>query len=553
MFSLGVCCVNMGDSGEKYDPQKPGYSAWRDYAGPDPWADATLARLKAWGFTTIGGWSDYAYLRRSKRMDLAFAPVLHIGASAGAPWFDMWDPKVIHTMEEVARDQILPIRDDPRLLGYYTDNEMGWWNAALWKITLEQKPQSGQRQRLVKLLRDRYRGHWGTLLKDFDPEGVASFPGLENGGMLFLRPGGQGIRVMRLFLSIAAQRYYQLVHQIIRRYDRRGLILGDRYQSFYYPEVASAAAPFLDAVSTNLNANWNDGTFARFYLDTLSGLTRRPIMIGEFYMAAMENRSGNRNDSSGFPVVTTQRERAEGFRSTLSALMKTPFVIGADWFQYYDEPSHGREDGENYDMGLVDINDRPYRGITAAAAAVARVQMKDTPPTRRADASGGVPPAPPAPMADLRPMQILKNWDREGGVVRPTSRSPVADLYLCWAPDAVYLGLYAIDTPEADYYRDKQVPEVDRMEWVVRVQGQPDPIRVRLGAGRGPTLAATGVTVASPSNAGNVRTMAIMKIPAAMLGRTKLGAGDRLQFTSSLLTHARAYRVDWKGTFGLAR
>jgi hypothetical protein len=47
--------------------------------------------------------------------------------------------------------------------------------------------------------------------------------------------------------------------------------------------------------------------------------------------------------------------------------------------------------------------------------------------------------------------------------------------------------------------------------------------------------------------------MAIMKIPAAMLGRTKLGAGDRLQFTSSLLTHARAYRVDWKGTFGLAR
>jgi hypothetical protein len=358
---------------------------------------------------------------------------------------------------------------------------------------------------------------------------------------------------MRQFLSIAARRYYQLVRQIIRRYDRRGLILGDRYQSFYYPEVARAAAPCMNAVSTNLNANWNDGTFARFYLDTLYGLTRRPIMVGEFYMAAMENRSGNRNDSSGFPVVTTQRARAEGFRRTLSALMKIPFVIGADWFQYYDEPAHGREDGENYDMGLVDINDRPYREITAAAASVARAPMNDVAPTRRAGASCGVPPAPPAPMADLRPMQIMQNWDREGGFVRPTSRSPVADLYLCWAPDAVYLGLYAMDTPEADYYRDKQVPEVDRMEWVVHVPGRPNPFRVRLGASRGPSLAGGSVTVASPSSSGNVRTMAIMKIPAAMLGRAKLSVGDRLQFISSLLTHARAYRVDWAGQFKLAR
>src|SRR5947209_6074601 len=83
IFSRGVCCVNMGASQAKYDPLKPEYAAWREYTGPDAWADATLARLKAWGFTTIGGWSDYATLRRSPRMDLAFAPVLHLGASAG--------------------------------------------------------------------------------------------------------------------------------------------------------------------------------------------------------------------------------------------------------------------------------------------------------------------------------------------------------------------------------------------------------------------------------------------------------------------------------------
>ena len=100
--------------------------------------------------------------------------------------------------------------------------------------------------------------------------------------MLFLRPGGNGIRVERRFLRMLAERYYSLVHDIIRKYDKRALILGDRYQSFYYAEVARACAPYVDAVSANLNAPWNDGTFARFYLETLHALTGKPVLIGEF-------------------------------------------------------------------------------------------------------------------------------------------------------------------------------------------------------------------------------------------------------------------------------
>ena len=91
------------------------------------------------------------------------------------------------------------------------------------------------------------------------------------------------------------------------------------------------------------------------------------------------------------------------------------------------------------------------------------------------------------------------------------------------------------------------------MEWIVHFLGRPDPIRVRIGAGRGPAPAATGVTVASPSTVRDVRPIAIMKLPAAMLGRAKLSAGDRFQFTATLLTHARAYRVDWAEKFRLAK
>jgi len=61
-----------------------------------------------------------------------------------------------------------------------------------------------------------------------------------------------------------------------------------------------------------------------------------------------------------------------------------------------------------------------------------------------------------------------------------------------------------------------------------------------------------GVTVASPSIARDTRPIATMKIPAAMLGRAKLSADERLQLTSTLITHARAHRVDQAGKFSLA-
>ena len=153
-FSVGVCVLRQGESRETWDGENPAYAAWQHYSSPSGWADSTLRRLKSWGFTTAGGWSDFETLRESKEQTLWLTPVLNIGSAAGAPWWDMWDPKNLRRMEEAARKQILAVRDDPRLLGYYSDNELGWWNATLWKMTFEQPSWSGQRRRLLQLLRD---------------------------------------------------------------------------------------------------------------------------------------------------------------------------------------------------------------------------------------------------------------------------------------------------------------------------------------------------------------------------------------------------------------
>jgi hypothetical protein len=552
-FSLGVCVVSQGASPKEFNAANPGYAAWQHYADSNQWAHATLKRLKDWGFTTVGGWSDFQVLRDCGDQDVAFAPVLHIGSTAGAPWWDMWDPKITERMDQVARDQILPLRDDPRLIGYYSDNEMGWWNAILFKMTLEQAPTSGQRQRLIELLRQTYHNDWSELLRDFEPApGVENWDTLSHHGMLFLRPGGNGIRVERRFLELLADRYYSLVRHIVRKYDQRALILGDRYQSFYYPEVARAAARYVDAVSSNLNAHWNDGTFARFYLETLHRLAGKPVLIGEFYMCGRDNRSGNKNDRGVFPVVATQKERAAGFRNTLQALLKLPYVIGADWFQYHDEPTHGRYDGENFNFGLVDIHDRPYEALTKTASAIDLVALKKQPALARPDASQGVPPAPRDPLAQLEPNLALKHWDRERGFVPAVSEFPLADLYVCWNKKAIYLGLYAQDVTEDVFYKDKIVRASDRAEWVVSTGGSTNAIRSRIGAGLEPIVDEPAVRLVNLSGInGHFRNIACMEVPAKLFGKDRFKTGDMIEFASTFLTHCRAYRVEWKGRFTL--
>jgi hypothetical protein len=552
-FSLGICVVDQGVSQKDFDSNNPGYAAWKHYPDSNVWAKATLARLKPWGFTTVGGWSDFRALQRSPESEVVFAPVLHIGSTAGAPWWDMWDQKIIDRMDQIARDQILPLRNDPRLLGYYSDNEMGWWNGILFNMTLEQAESSGQRQRLIELLRTTYRNNWEELLIDFEPApGVENWENLAAHGRLFLRPGGNGVRTERRFLALLAERYYSLVKQIIRKYDSRALILGDRYQSFYYPEVVRASAPYVDAISSNLNAGWNDGSVPRFYLETLHALTGKPIMVGEFYLAANENRSGNKNTRGTFPVVETQKERARGIRNTLQMLINTPYVIGADWFQYYDEPMHGRYDGENFNFGLVDIYNRPYDGVIKAFSDVQRT-FKNRKSLARPDASGGVPSAPRDPTADFHPMRALRDWDRERGFVVPKSEMPMADLYLSWSKNSLFLGLYAHDVCEDAFYRDKIVRPTDRAEWIVSIGGI-DAIRARVGAGLEPIInnASARITNTSGVN-GNFRNIGCLELPASLFGKLRFKAEDEVELASTFFTHCRGYSTEWKGRFKLAR
>lgn len=552
-FSLGVCCVEPGTAWKEYNPKNPSYAAWRYYADPTLWADATLQRLSDWGFTTLGGWSDVATLRRSANLKQAYTLLLHLGATSGAPWEDMWSAQTIQKMDDAAKAALAPVRADPRFMGCYTDNEIGWWSGSLFQATLEQKPESGQRKRLIALLQERYANDWNRLLKDFAPKGADSFASLSLKGNLYLRPLGEGFQVVKSFVRLMAERYYQLVRAVVRRYDARGLILGDRYQSFYRPEVAESAAPYVDAISTNLNAHWNDGSLSRFYLNTLFNLTQKPVMIGEFYMSATENRSGNRNNSAGFPVAKTQEARAANAQRTLQYLLKTPFAAGADWFQYADEPTLGRSDGENYNMGLVDIYDQPYAELTAMFAKQDATKMHAAANWKRVNAALGVPPAPAKPFANWKPLSALEGWDRERGFVTAFTPNPLADLYVCWDKSAVYFGLFAMDFAEDALFQAKATPESERAFWSIATS-RASAIRIRIGANRPPKIATNNLEAQNlVALTDGARLIAAARLPARLFGKKELKAGDSIAFASTLDTFARSYKMTWRGAFTLGK
>ena len=262
--------------------------------------------------------SMVAHARAPRRLDVRRSVVRHVGRKNRSP----------HRRGRRAATSVR-CAAIPQVIGYYSDNELGWWNAILWKMTLEQPATSGQRQRLVQLVRELYADDWYALVRDFEPRTQRIGKNSIAPACCGCGPAATASAPCDDFLALVADRYYQLMRDTIRKFDPDALYLGDRYQSFYYPEVVAASRPYVDVVSTNFNASWNDGTFTRSYLDTLHALTGKPVMVSEFYMAARgesqrqqecgrrfsrwwrrrQERCGRIVEHASFPGATTVRRR----------------------------------------------------------------------------------------------------------------------------------------------------------------------------------------------------------------------------------------------------
>lgn len=437
-FSIGANTVNGGDKATA----ARGYYWEKRYPDPEAWARAAGSRLRAWGFNTRGGWSD-----PTPAMDLPLVPEIDLGRNSRLHWFDPFAPEALSIVVAKARELTGPYRDNPLVMGFFTDNEVGWWNAPLFKWYLANEWAIYAKRVVWGILHEHYKGDFARLSRDFVPKaGIASFEDLKAGGAeLKLRPGGGGIHVIDRVNRVCARRYYSLVHAAMRQVAPDVLVMGDRLPLYYHQDAVLAARGHVDVLSTNYNVDVEDGWVAPYYFEGLAKLIEAPVLVSEFFFAAAENRSGNKNNGH-LMHVSTQAQRARGAAAAQRHFAAFPNVVGTHWFQYYDEPTGGRGDGEDFNMGLVDIDDRPYEELTAALAAANReawaihAQGRFEKPMPRGEAVR-TPRAKVPPRADDG---SLLDWpDKAGtrlrGFETPEPYVPFGDVHLAWSPEGLHL------------------------------------------------------------------------------------------------------------------
>jgi agarase len=336
------------------------------YGSEEKWAEATAKRLRAWNFNTIGAWSSASLFRL-----MPYTLILNLGARAGADWLkgtfpDVFAPKFRQTLDDIAAKECAPRKDDPLLVGYFTDNELRWgpdWRSPrhlLDDYLLSLPPDAPGKKALVDFFRKRYlriegfNKAWGLNLPDWDAlTKLTELPPAPT----------EASEKQRLadrldFLRVIAREYFRACHDAIRKHDPNHLILGVRFAGYAPRPVVEASGEFVDVVSFNTYAFEPPVKV----LDELHQITRKPVMITEFSFKAMD--SGLPNTKGAGQPVPTQKDRADHFERFVRALTGLPYCVGYHWFQWSDQPAQGRFDGENSNYGLVKENDEPWELLT---------------------------------------------------------------------------------------------------------------------------------------------------------------------------------------------
>mgnify|MGYP001079302478 CR=1 FL=1 len=351
------------------------------------WRKRTLDRLQAWGFNTIGNWSDAALgaahrLPYTRSINIAgdYADV----ASGHDYWGrmpDPFDPRFAAAAAAAVAKASAGVADDPWLLGYFADNELAWagagpqgrWGLALG--TLAGDAYSPAKQTFIAMLRQQYATPqalgqaWGIELRSWDALQATGYaaPAPDEAHPAIARDYSRWLRRY-------ADAYFRIVAAALRRHDPHHLFLGGRF-AMYTPEAVAACARYCDVVSFNAYAD-----LPRHHVDmALMRTLDRPVLLSEFHVGSADRGPFG----AGVVAVADEAARGAAYARYLAAAAANPYVVGAHWFEYADQPLTGRLlDGENSHIGLVGITDIPFGGFVQAMRAANRraaVMSRDVP------------------------------------------------------------------------------------------------------------------------------------------------------------------------------
>jgi len=330
-----------------------GAQGWRE-----KWATVALAEMRRLRFNTVANWSEWEFARAAKFPYVR--PMNFRGARCGVIYRDF--PDVFHGgFEEDATEYAAQLKDtanDPAFIGYFLMNEPTWgFSSELPAAGMLYTSEScATREELARFLKAKYSGDaalasaW-ALPATFDKVARGRWTGV-------LTPAAQAD--LRAFSVRMVERYFQVISKACRKADPNHLNLGMRWAGVP-PDWAVEGMKTFDVFS--LNCYMEKLPFDR--AEKIHSMLKMPVMVGEWHFGALDVGL----PASGIGHLKNQADRAKAYRVYLEDAAADPYCVGVHWFTLYDQSALGRYDGENYNIGFLDICNRPYEEMGRAAIA----------------------------------------------------------------------------------------------------------------------------------------------------------------------------------------
>jgi len=331
--------------------------------GPDWKAksnDRLIQRIKAWGFSGLGKWSDMT----------GTLPILPVLNRTGVPLLarhpDVFDPAVQTTFRNVMAAQLNPGLQDPRIVGYTMGSEYDEIVTTDEIPAILSKPAATPAKRALidEALRGLYSNTLQSLAAAWKLSGTATIEDVYNRTP---SPPAADIEYLRRFYARA---YYQFIYKTFKSIDPNHLYLGNWIVPYWWvnDEDWRMIAANCDVIGYDRYAT----EFADDALAKLIAETGKPILAGEFSFPAHYNLS--RGFRAYDPAARDDADSGALYTRWLQQAVSNPNCVGVAWFQYRDEPVSGRGPGngpdpvfgEDFAFGLVDVGDRPKLDLVEA-------------------------------------------------------------------------------------------------------------------------------------------------------------------------------------------
>ncbi|MCL2059676.1 MAG: beta-galactosidase [Oscillospiraceae bacterium] len=325
------------------------------------WMKLTHNRLINWGYNTIGNWSDLEFIRYSK--------MPYVWPLANFP---ETDAKIFRDFPDVFSDeykeksklfaaQLKEFEGDANMIGYFLRNEPQWAfvrGLLIAEKVLETPHMTACKTEFIGRLKEKY-GCIGALNSAWAKE-YNTFEDLEQPQEAVASYSPQAYADAEDFSKELIRKYVGVPSVECKAVDPYHMNLGMRYAFITYP-MLTEGAEYFDVFTINC---YQDDPYNAAL--EAGELTNMPVMVGEFHFGAMDVGMFSTGQNGGL----TQRDRGLAYRVYYERGLNCLYLLGAHYFILNDQALLGRWDGENMQIGCVDVCQNIYEDFVDEVRAV---------------------------------------------------------------------------------------------------------------------------------------------------------------------------------------